>query len=124
MRNRAAAVGVREISQRNGQLLFFFEQSTPPSPAAVASSLREDTHRVLVNAVAGGPAAYIAGCGCPTSEAAWRPSAKLSPPPRGFEFSRESKAGAGFGARFAFFPVFAYIRAFFSIISVEIRKSL
>jgi transcription-repair coupling factor (superfamily II helicase) len=54
VRNRAAAIGIREISQRNGQILLFFEHIDPAVAAAVAGALRG---RVLVNA---GAKPYIA----------------------------------------------------------------
>lgn len=54
VRNRAAAVGVREISERNGQILLAFDHIDPGVAAAVAGALRG---RVLVNA---GAKPYIA----------------------------------------------------------------
>ncbi|MEG1850239.1 MAG: TRCF domain-containing protein, partial [Oscillospiraceae bacterium] len=53
VRNRAAALGVREISQRNGQILLFFERIDPMLAAGVANALKG---RVLVNA---GQSPYI-----------------------------------------------------------------
>jgi transcription-repair coupling factor (superfamily II helicase) len=47
VRNRAAAVGIREIRQRNGQILRYFEHIDPALAAAVATAFRG---RVLVNA--------------------------------------------------------------------------
>ncbi|MBQ4539388.1 MAG: transcription-repair coupling factor [Oscillospiraceae bacterium] len=47
VRNRAAAIGVKEISQRNDQMLFFFERIDPMLAATVATTLKG---RVLVNA--------------------------------------------------------------------------
>ncbi len=47
VRNRAAALGIREISQRNGQMLFYFEHINPVMAATVAGKLEG---RVLVNA--------------------------------------------------------------------------
>ena len=47
VRNRAAALGIKEISQRNGQMLFFFEHIDPVLAATVATTLKG---RVLVNA--------------------------------------------------------------------------
>lgn len=47
VRNRAAALGIREISQRNGQMLFYFEHINPTMAATVAGTLKG---RVLVNA--------------------------------------------------------------------------
>jgi len=54
VRNRAAALGIREISQRNGQMLFYFEHINPELAATVAGRLKG---RVLVNA---GDKPYIA----------------------------------------------------------------
>ncbi|KAF5036002.1 Transcription-repair-coupling factor [anaerobic digester metagenome] len=54
VRNRAAALGIREISQRNGQMLFYFEHINPVVAATVAGRLKG---RVLVNA---GNKPYIA----------------------------------------------------------------
>ena len=47
VRNRAAALGVKEISQRNGQMLFFFEHLIPELSVTVASTLKG---QVLVSA--------------------------------------------------------------------------
>lgn len=47
VRNRAAALGIREISQRNGQMLFYFDHIDPVIAATVAGKLKG---RVLVNA--------------------------------------------------------------------------
>ncbi|PWM23201.1 MAG: transcription-repair coupling factor [Oscillospiraceae bacterium] len=47
LRNRAAALGIREINQRNDQLLFFFEHIDPELAIRVASALKG---RVLFNA--------------------------------------------------------------------------
>ena len=47
VRNRAAGFGVREISQRNGQLLFFLEHADPLFAASLASAM---PGRVLFNA--------------------------------------------------------------------------
>jgi len=47
VRNRAARLGIREISQRNGQLLFFFERGDPALAASLASAM---PGRVLFNA--------------------------------------------------------------------------
>ena len=47
VRNRAAAIGVKEISQRNGQMLFFFEHLIPELSVTVASTLKG---QVLVSA--------------------------------------------------------------------------
>ena len=47
VRNRAASIGIKEISQRNGQMLFFFEHIDPALAATVATALKG---RVLVNA--------------------------------------------------------------------------
>lgn len=47
VRNRAAALGVKEISQRNGQMLFYFEHIDPAMAATVATTLKG---QVLVNA--------------------------------------------------------------------------
>ncbi len=47
VRNRAASIGIKEISQRNGQMLFFFERIDPALAATVATTLKG---RVLVNA--------------------------------------------------------------------------
>ena len=47
VRNRAAALGIREISQRNGQMLFYFEHTDPMFAASLAAAL---PGRVLFNA--------------------------------------------------------------------------
>ena len=47
VRNRAAALGIREITQRNDQIFFYVEELNPVVAAAVAGALRK---RVLVNA--------------------------------------------------------------------------
>ena len=47
VRNRAAALGIREINQRNEQLLFYFEHIDPTLAVTVASALKG---RVLFSA--------------------------------------------------------------------------